>query len=388
LILFLAIFAGLVESSFNRTLHSIARGISENKLLFVFAIWYLAGFILNAFLRGSGLDDWRLMLSPVVILVGLLYALAYMHDERAYRSVQISLIIVFGLQTFFTVQVLSGTADIARTMWSETLGAWIYGNQYIYATYAMILPILIWRSLKESGFMRLILMFCCLLMFVTSSISSFATPLGLLILSGVIALLLSILLSRRNILTFILVAVTISTAATLGYQYTRNNPLFYQAYSRIQNFINDPQSGGYDLNIPGVYSRWYLAEISFETFQAKPLFGMGGPREYNPFIGGHSSFFDSLAIYGILGGGGALCGILLILLANAALRFWRERNWANLVVLTAVLLILIAGIADPYWEGALPLVLIVARPFSYGKHRMAEARSSVKTQAEQLGAKI
>ena len=96
-----------------------------------------------------------------------------------------------------------------------------------------------------------------------------------------------------------------------GYRYTYENPLFYQAYFRIENFINNPRSGGYNLTSPSAVSRWDLANISIKTFEAEPLFGMGGPREYNPFIGRHSSFFDSLAIYGLIGGGGALwpfCG--------------------------------------------------------------------------------
>lgn len=84
----LAVLAGLVESSFNRTLRLITKGISQNTLLFVFVIWHLVGFVLNAFFRGRGLEDWRLMLSPLVILIGLFYALAFMHDDLCYRYFQ------------------------------------------------------------------------------------------------------------------------------------------------------------------------------------------------------------------------------------------------------------------------------------------------------------
>lgn len=364
LILVLAVLAGLVEGTFSQTLHSISKGISQNKLLFVFVIWYFAGFILNTFIRGNGLDDWRLMLSPLVMLISLLYVFAFLHDNLCYRSFQIGLLIITGIQTFFSAQILIATPDIARIMWAETSGAWIYGNQYIYTAYAIAVPVLIWRSFKESGLLRLILILSCLLMFITSSISSFATPLGLTILSALIVLALSFSLPRRKIWTALLVGGIVSTIGVFGYQYAQDNPLFYQAYFRIENFIRNPESGGYDLRIPTVTSRWDLAGISISTFQAEPLFGIGGPREYNPFIGGHSSFFDSLAIYGILGGGGALCGVILIMVVKAALHFRRVRNWETLLVLTSLLLMTVAGIVDPYWEPLLPIALIIARPLN------------------------
>ncbi len=375
LILALAILAGLIEGTFNQTLHSISKGISQNKLLFVFVIWYLAGFILNMFIRGNGADDWRLMLSPLVMLISLLYALAFMHDDLCYRSFQIGLLIITGIQTFFSAQILIATPDIARIMWAETFGAWIYGNQYIYATYAVVIPVLLWRSFKESGLLRLVLILSCVLMFITSSVSSFATPLGLTILSALIVLALSILLPRRRIWTVIFVGGIISAIGMVGHQYTQDNPLFYQAYFRIQNFVRNPESGGYDLRNPAVMSRWDLAEISIRTFQAEPLFGMGGPRDYNAFIGGHSSFFDNLAIYGTLGGGGALCGVILAMLANVARKFQQTSNWETLLVLTTVLLMIVAGIANPYWESLLPIILIVARPFSVAKCPQQEISS-------------
>lgn len=365
IILSLAVFAGLVESSFNQTMRTIFQGIAKNKLLIVFVVWYIGGFILNLFLRAGGLDDWRLMLSPVVILIGLFYSLGFMDDDASFRSFQIAFILVVGIQSFFSVQVLSQTVNIARQMWLETSGAWIYGNQDIFAAYAMLIPILLWRSFHESGRVRFVLILSCLFILGTTALSSFGTPLALMILSGLVVLLLSVFLLRRNSSIVVLLALLLPTAAIAGYQYTHENPLFYQAYSRIENFIQDPQSGGYAGESLSA-SRWYLAEISIKTFQSEPLVGMGGPREYNPFIGGHSSLFDSLAIYGVLGGGGAICGIILIVLAKATRRFWHERNWEALLALTGILLLAGVGLADPYWEKLLPIAIIMARPLHVG----------------------
>ena len=104
IILSVAVFAGLVESSFNQTMRTIFKGIAKNKLLIVLVIWYIAGFILNLFLRAGGFDDWRLMLSPVVILIGLLYALGFMDDDASFRNFQIAFILVVGIQSFFSLK--------------------------------------------------------------------------------------------------------------------------------------------------------------------------------------------------------------------------------------------------------------------------------------------
>jgi O-antigen ligase len=373
IILVLAILAGLIESSFNQIMRAIAKGISQNKMLFVFVIWYTVGFVLNIFSRGEGLADWRYMLTPILILLGLFYGFAFMGDKPCHRYFQISFIIVSGIQTFFSARVLTNTVGIARAMWYETSGTWVYGNQLFFAMYAAVLPVLLWRSFREAGILRLLLLLSCLFILFTSSISAFATPLSLIILSAPIILTLSLYLFKRKSRKLVmLLAVIIPIIFLLGYRYSHNNPLFYQAYSRIDTFVQDPRSGGY--NTFGAVSRWDLANISIKTFRAEPLFGMGGPRAYNPFIGGHSSFFDSLAIYGLLGGGAAICGIILVILTNAMQRFWRERDWETLFALTVVVLLTVVGIANPYWEGILPLVLIIAHPFKIDGYQQRKVK--------------
>jgi hypothetical protein len=67
----------------------------------------------------------------------------------------------------------------------------------------------------------------------------------------------------------------------------------------------------------------------------------------------------------LLGGGGAFCGIILIFLVNASVRFWQEQSLESLLALTSVILYTIAGIVNPYWEGAaFILVMFLAHPFA------------------------
>lgn len=375
LLTMVAIFSGLLESSFNRVVRSIRRGVSHNRLLVLFSVWYLVGIVLNALIRGNGLDDWRLMMWPVVLLLGTCFAFAFMHDENCYRLFQIGFLVVSGIQAAISIPTLAHTVGIARDMWLETGGTWIYGNPSSFALLAILLPMFMWRAIKESGLLRVLLLASCLLILVAIFISSFATPVALIMLGSLLVLALAILIPTRgqNRLVSLLVAGILLSASLVAYRLTFDNPLTAPARSRIENFLNDPVSGGYEGEIIRTASRVYLAEISISSFQAEPLFGKGGGNtRYSKFVGGHSSLADTMGSYGLLGGGGALLGVILVMLVTAALRLWQERNWETLCALATVLLLVVAGIADPFWEGAqLAYVLVMARTVLAGTTRPA-----------------
>lgn len=364
-IIALAVAAGLLESSLTQVLGYIGKGISENRLLFLLSLWYLAGVVLNLLLRGRGLDDWRLMLDPVILLIGMCFAFAFLRNDSCFRYFQVYFIIVLGIQAALSSNVMSETVSIAREMVTQTAGAWIFGNQSLFATLAMLLPILLWRSFQETGVLRILLLASCILILITVSISTFATPLGLIILSIFIVSVLSILFPLKTSRWQVLLVVgMLVVMALLVYRATSESPLLASAYYRIANIIDDPTSGGYaGSDLPG--SRWLLDEISIRSFEAEPLFGMGGgSTRLSEYVGGHSSALDSLGAYGLLGGGGAFIGIILLLMVRAVARLWRERTWEALLALTSVLLLIVGGIVNPYWEGYQPLyILLMARPF-------------------------
>jgi hypothetical protein len=362
LILALAVLVGVFENSITPTILRMSKIIIKNKLLIYFSLWYSIFVIINLFLGGNGLDDWRLMLSPLILIIGILFAFAFMSDSICGRYLQIGIILSLGVQSIINIPQLYLKPSIAREMWAELSGSWIYGNQSYFATCVILLPVLFWRSFKETGFLKLILLLCCSLILISAYISSFGTPLGLILLDLIVTLVFALLFmvkKRGWVVAVILLGLLYS-----GYQLTSSNPLFSDAYTRITNFISDPTSGGYSGRDFSV-SRWYLDLISIESFRASPLLGMGGgSTRYSPYVGGHSSLLDSLGAYGVLGGGGAFAGLIVILLVNAVTRFLHERTWQALLILTTVISLVVAGIVNPYWEGTQTLfVLLVARPF-------------------------
>jgi hypothetical protein len=231
----------------------------------------------------------------------------------------------------------------------------------------MLLPMLIWRAFMERGVLRWLVLGAAGLTGAAASLGSFATPLALLAIGGGIISSLALLFpARGQARVRVLVPVVVIIAmGVLFYIYTRDNSLYAASYSRINYFLVDPLGGGYSAQERSV-SRVILAQVSINSFLGEPLLGMGTGSTYNnPYLGGHSSFFDSLGAYGLLGGGGAFAGLVLTLLIGAARRFFCIRSWETLLALTSIILLLVTGITNPYGHGlSLILVLIMTRPFA------------------------
>lgn len=381
-ILALSIVISLAESTLARMAYLIHEGIVKNKLLFIFALWYFVGVVLNSFIRSQGLEEWRLMMDPLFLIIGTIYAVGFAMDNSCHRYFQIALTFALGIQSFFSAQALFSGVGIAREMWEETQGTWVFGNQIIFAGLAVFLPTILWRAMVESRLLRSLLLISCLAILVTILISSFGTPLGLLVLSVpiVVALSLFLLFRKRGGIKVLLISGFVIAISFLGYRLGYDNPFLAPAQSRLETFINDPESGGYlASNRSG--SRWYLAEISIHSFQTEPIWGNGGSPVRNPYVGGHSSLFDNLAIYGLLGGGGALCSFILVMLKNSLIRFIHERNWETLLGLTTTILLTIVGIVNPYWgAGSIIFVLILARPLSGTKADTTASHTAIYLQ--------
>lgn len=384
LLIGVAVIAGLAENSFSIVSRRVRQGFAANRLLVIFVLWYFVGLVLNLFTRGGGVDDWRLMLSPLVLLAAMGFAFGFCAETISRRTFQVWFLLIAGVQAIIAIGELSSEAGIAREMWIETQGVWIYGNQSVYATLTLLLPVLIWRAISETKVLRLLLLAAVVLVFVEVAISSFATPLGLLILGIPFIIGMAIVFPvGRGRKVAMLVAIVMGVGGWVGYQLTYDSPFLTPAYSRLENVLLDPESGGY-VGATRESSRWYLAEISLRSFEAEPLFGMGGgSTRYSEFVGGHSSFLDSLGSYGLLGGGGALVGVILILLATAVRRFFKERSWETLLALTSVMLLVVGGIINPYWEGWQPaFVVIMIRMRSVG------ALSASRTPAQNAASPV
>ncbi len=130
--------------------------------------------------------------------------------------------------------------------------------------------------------------------------------------------------------------------------------------ARFKNFVETPEGGGYDAE----HSRFLLVFISLDTFRKHPLFGCGGTYLANSKMGGHQALFDFLALYGILGGGGAFVMFVIHCMANAGRRCQQDRNWRSFTAFAGVGIFVVVGIVNPGWIGGpMTTLLLFFHPY-------------------------
>jgi hypothetical protein len=356
---YILIFGG---SNAKRVTQNLRSNMIHNRWLLILLLWYIGGVVFNTLIRGNGLYDWIWWIYPTLMLILLGYGLLFLNEKKCLRYFQICFAIIIGIQCLFTSIYMLRFPDTARL---SVNSGWIYGSQSNYTIYAMALPVLIWRSLHEKKNLRIILLSSCSFIFLNTLISGFATPLGLVIGGILASISLFIFLPiknmrRRSCVGPLIISIVLIGGSILIYQNTKGLPYFTGAYSRITNVIKNPQSGGYDKQSAVTGSRWTLAEKSVTLFLSNPLFGDGGSPRYNPKSGGHSSFFDTLACFGILGGGGAIFGVVVFIILRAIKRYRIKRDWETLAGLISTLMLFAAGVVDPYWEfDAIPIIILL-----------------------------
>jgi len=180
IILGTSIFVGFFERSISPVIQNVATGIANNKLLLLLTLWYCFGAIVNTFFSGNGLEDWRLLINPFLLIVGILFTFAFLSETACWRYIQIGFIVALGLQSIVSINQLLQNPGIARAMWHELSGTWIYGNPTYFSTCVILLPMLFWRSVNEKKHKTILVLLNSLILF-SAFISSFGTPVGLII---------------------------------------------------------------------------------------------------------------------------------------------------------------------------------------------------------------
>ncbi len=364
LILGLAIVAGTVEGSIFwaiATLHDALK--KERFLLFIFLL-YLTGLFFNLYYYSQLTETWRLMMSPVAFLGGICFFLLFLRHDSCNQQFQIWLLFALGAQSLYTIRALLTDFNVMREMVAQSQTGWVYGDQSGFALFSMLIPVFLGTAWRQSGILRLILLCCCFLLLASTVISTFATPLGLLLIEIGIIVILASFIRLIPLKTTLLVCILAIGVGVLIFLLTQDNPLLAPAYLRLANVTADPTSGGYSGQAADEGSRWLLAKISIESFLDAPLFGKtAGAISLSRYVGGHSSIFDALGGYGLLGGGGALCLLIFLLLQKAVKRFISGMDWESLLALASVISLVVGGIVNPYWTGWQPAyVLMIARP--------------------------
>jgi len=347
--------------------YNIRHVTALNKPLLFFSMWYAFGVIFNIYFRGGFyvVEDWRLTMGPFLLLWATFFAFAFLHNDKCYRILVILLTLLAGVQSIFTLrEQFFGFVPIRQLV----NDVWLYGDQGTFAMYAILFPVLIVQATKEKKTLCAALYVCCGIIAISIVFCTFATAVALLLIGGAGLSIITLGYWRKSFVAKAALCVLLATMTVLTFKLVieSSNPLLRDVNSRLIRAYQDPTSGGYNQHY-GTESRWFLAQKSIDSFLDNPLFGAGGGSiRHSTYVGGHSSFFDSLGGYGLLGGGGAFISLILYMLFQTFHQMRVKRSLETIAKFIVTISLLIGGIVNPYWEGNQTLmVLLVARSFRY-----------------------
>ena len=87
-------------------------------------VWYLIGVLNKMYFSGTSDTNWRLVMAPVMLILGMLMGFGFLHEGRCTRFLQIAFIMMVGVQSIFTGMIVLDDPSIVRESVEVTSGGW------------------------------------------------------------------------------------------------------------------------------------------------------------------------------------------------------------------------------------------------------------------------
>jgi len=319
-------------------------------------LWLLV-VLLNAILA-RGYTGWSHVMLTVTLGMIIIMQVAYAELKRkAFNTIVFWTIILLGIEALRSLPMLFSNPGIARELMEKPDVLFLYetfssgvGDYNLYTANAIVLPFFIAVAFGLKRIKRIIVSISCVFIGLAVLLSTFTGAVSIMMF-GIIALaLMSYGKSLKKFLTgstlvALFVTVFVVFMAFLGDTEQVSKVIFkiirlYEGVSEYGFLMGDETK------------RAYLFMLSFDTFLSNPFWGIGPCTLADnsclyTYIGGHSSWIDQLAEYGILGFGAFIAFALAL-----ALRVFRYLfQYKNSLIIKAVfisgILYFIGGIVNP-----------------------------------------
>lgn len=277
---------------------------------------------------GRGAAAGKHLFSLLYLFGYFLCAMMYANDSRpVYKWLLVLVAVVLAVQAAYSIPYLLAHFRIARQMMHEPMGpekivlaSMGIGGYDTYLGAAIVLPLLWSFSLSRRNKLGLVVLSLCCLAILTSVVLSTFTAASVLAICGSGLLLGSFFLNEagtRRAVELSVVGMLLVVASVQWAPMIVRSEQFSFVASKAERIIKGAVEAG--IVAGDETGRASLAMASFRLWMENPIFGIGGYAgtfDSPAGFGGHSSWVDTLAQYGLIGGV-CLFGMLIALGARA-----------------------------------------------------------------------
>lgn len=305
--------------------------------LVMLGVWFLVVFF-NVFV-GRGYTGTRHLMIMLTLLMIVLMEMVYTEILEGAREIILTAIVLWlGLETLRSVPVLWSEPLLPRVIMAAGAESSLYeravlssvGEYGFYTACAIGIPVMFAVALDKGGPPRIVLLLSCVMVGIAIALASFlgATLLmvtGFLVL-GALAAVSSGQHKLRSLSLFLVVAII---SAMVWYAVLGDT----MAGEAVAEKLVRQSEGILELGLieGDQTNRANLWKMSVDTFLQYPIFGIGpSTGTANPYmgyrVGGHSSWLDIAAEYGVLGLVFYL-GFLFAVIKRAVVFRKLDRSW-------------------------------------------------------------
>lgn len=340
----------------------LREAIGRKLELLMYACWLAIIFVNVALGRGySGIVQLEIALTVgMVLLMDLVYVAK---GDRIRNTLITLLIILLGGEALRSLPVLWSEPLLAR--WSMFYGASSQlaehaalasvGEYGLYTGFAIALPIFFALSMGSTRYKRIVLILACIAISIAVILATFMGAILLLAIGLGGLVLLYVWFNRRYIsrkrIRFFASLFSVALFGIFiweGFLSTSSQGMLFT--DKVTRQVNSVlESGISEGDLTGRSALWAM---SINTFLENPLFGVGpSTNTDNPnmgvIVGGHSSWLDLPAEYGVIGFGFYIA-FLLAIFRRVFKRFWEsKKDMLALTSLISCFIFLLCGSYNP-----------------------------------------
>ncbi len=336
--------------------------VKRRKYEVISLISWLMVVMFNAILeRGYTWDlhFWTMLTMGMVIFMQLSYSA---QRDGSGDALLMVIVVMVGLEVLISLPTLWSQPALARIVMGAdatpemiaAAGAASVGQYGYYTGLAIVLPVIVSQAIVSSGQRSILMWFIVGVIALAIAISTFMGAILLMLLGFLILFLFYIKYATSKIKILILYGMLGLIFFTIWATILSNTEQGSYIEDKVtQEFTGIAAAGIEEGDVTGRSDVW---RMSFNTFLEYPLFGVGpSTNRENPnlytLVGGHSSWLDQLAEYGVMGFG------FYILFIGLAIRritksFILERNSRDLKIrylgqLVSCVLFIFGGTYNP-----------------------------------------